>query len=73
MSRQSPLVQNNEGCALVGAKPSTENSKNNNYNFACMYSMFVNHHICVVCDLMYVTLAVGIVQNPFINLNIPKC
>jgi hypothetical protein len=38
------LFKNNEGCALVGIKISNDN----NQNLECLYSMFANHHICVV-------------------------
>ena len=43
--RTNHLSKSNRGCTLVGAKTSNDN---NNHNFKCLYSMFTNHHICVV-------------------------
>ena len=44
------LSKNNRGCALVRTKTSNDNNKqqHNNHNFECLYSMFINHHICVI-------------------------
>jgi hypothetical protein len=55
------LLKNNKECVhLWGQKIQRQH---NNHNFECLYSMFANHHICVVCDLVYVILTIGIVQN----------
>lgn len=34
--------------------------------------MFVHHHICAVCDLVYMTWTAGIVQNSCLNPSIFK-
>jgi hypothetical protein len=40
------LLKNNKECVhLWGQKIQRQH---NNHNFECLYSMFANHHICVV-------------------------
>ena len=52
------LSKNYRGCLLVGTKTTTQQL----YNSKCLYSMFANHHICVVLWLVYIVFAAGIVQ-----------
>ena len=42
----------------------------NNHNFKCLYFMFIEHHICVIWDLVHLVLMVGFVYKSCINPNV---
>jgi len=48
---QTPCPKNNKGLCTCGDKNIKrwqQKQQHNNHNFKCLYSMFANHHICVV-------------------------
>ena len=50
-------------CTCGDKNRSNDNINNTNHNFEGFYFMFVNQHICVICDLVYVIFTVGIDQT----------